>query len=221
METDAAKPKKIYVVDDHPLVRESLANLIGQQLDLTICGEAESAKEAMQGIAELKPDLAIVDISLKDSFGIELIKDLRTAHPEVILLVLSMHDESLYAERVLRLGAMGYIMKQEATKKVIEGIRRVLEGKIFVSENFTQTMAAHFLCGKTPGNQSPVEQFTDRELEIFELLGQGFRSTQIAKTLKVSTKTVHAHCARMREKLNVTSSRELLREAFRWNESNR
>jgi DNA-binding NarL/FixJ family response regulator len=208
------------VVDDHPLVRESLATLINRQPDLVVCGEAESVREAMAGIAASRPDVAVVDLSLKDSFGIELIKDLRVSHPKVILLVLSMHDESLYAERVLRSGAMGYVMKQEATNKVIEGIRRVLEGKIYVSENFTQSMAARFVEGKQPGKGSPVLQFTDRELEIFELLGQGFRTTQIAKMLGVSTKTVHAYCARMREKMSLANSRELLRAAFHWNESN-
>jgi DNA-binding NarL/FixJ family response regulator len=212
--------RKIFVIDDHPLVRESLATLINQQPDLVMCGEAESASEAMAGIAASSPDAAIVDISLKNSFGIELIKDLKVSHPKVVLLVLSVHDEFLYAERVLRSGAMGYVMKQEATNKVIEGIRRVLEGKIYVSENFAQAMAAQFVEGKLPGRSSPFLRFTDRELEIFELLGQGFRTMQIAKKLRVSTKTIHAYCARMREKLNLGNSRELLRAAFRWNESN-
>jgi DNA-binding NarL/FixJ family response regulator len=212
--------RKVFVVDDHPLVRESLANLVNLQPDLVMCGEAESSGEAMTGIAAAHPDVAVVDISLKDSFGIELIKKLRVAHPGVVLLVLSVHDESLYAERVLRSGAMGYVMKQEATNKVLEGIRRVLDGKIYVSESFAQAMAAQFAEGKLPGKGSPVNQFTDRELEIFELLGQGYRTTQIAKMLRVSTKTVHAYCARMRDKMSLGNSRELLREAFRWNESN-
>jgi DNA-binding NarL/FixJ family response regulator len=219
--TAMERKRKVFVVDDHPLVRESLANLVNQQSDLEMCGEAGSAREAMAAIAVSAPDVAIVDISLKDSFGIELIKDLRASHPTVILLVLSMHDESLYAERVLRSGAMGYVMKQEATSKIIEGIRRVLEGKIYVSDNFAQSMAAQFVEGKPAGTGSRVQQFTNRELEIFELLGKGFRTAQIAKMLGVSTKTVHAYCARMREKMSLGNSRELLREAFRWNESNR
>jgi DNA-binding NarL/FixJ family response regulator len=214
------RKRKVFVVDDHPLVRESLSILINQQHDLVTCGEAESAREAMERIAAAQPDVAVVDISLKDSFGIELIKDLRATHPKVVLLVLSMHDESLYAERVLRTGALGYIMKQEATTKIIEGIRRVLEGKIYVSENFTQAMASQFVDGKKSGKGSPVQHFTNRELEIFELLGKGFRTTQIAKMLNVSTKTIHSYCARMREKMDLGNSRELLREAFRWNESN-
>jgi DNA-binding NarL/FixJ family response regulator len=217
--TTIERKRKVFVVDDHPLVRESLANLIDQQPDLVMCGEAENSNEAMAGIAAARPDVAIIDISLKDSFGLELIKKLHVSHPRVILLVLSMHDESLYAERVLRSGAMGYVMKQEATKKVIEGIRQVLEGKIYVSENFAQAMATQFVEGKLPVKGSPVHQFTDRELEIFELLGQGYRTTQIAKMLRVSAKTVHAYCARMREKMSLDNSRELLREAFRWNES--
>ena len=212
---DPERKRKVFVVDDHPLVRESLAILLNRQSDLVMCGEADSAREAMAAIAASSPDVAVVDISLKDSFGIELIQELKTSHPSVIVLVLSVHDESLYAERVLRSGAMGYIMKQEATSKIVEGIRRVLEGKIYVSESFAQ-----FVEGKLPGKRSPVQQFTNRELEIFELLGKGFRTAQIAKMLRVSTKTVHAYCARMREKMSLGNSRELLREAFRWNESN-
>ena len=218
--TGLERKKKVFVVDDHPLVRESLAILVNRQPDLEMCGEADSAREAVAAIAASGPDVAVVDISLKDSFGIELIQDLKSSHPSVIVLVLSVHDESLYAERVLRSGAMGYIMKQEATSKIIEGIRRVLEGKIYVSESFAQSMAVQFVEGKLPGKRSPVQQFTNRELEIFELLGKGIRTAQIAKMLRVSTKTVHAYCARMREKMSLGNSRELLREAFRWNESN-
>jgi len=221
MPPPAAAPKrKVFVVDDHPLVRESLANLVNQQPDLEMCGEAESAGDAITGIAASKPDVAVVDLSLKDNFGVEIIKDLKVSHPEVILLVLSVHDESLYAERTLRSGAMGYVTKQEASGKVIEAIRRVLDGKIYVSENFAHSMAAQLAEGKLPGKRPPVQEFTDRELEIFELLGKGFTTTQIAKMLRVSAKTVHAYCARMREKMSLGNSRELLREAFRWNESN-
>jgi DNA-binding NarL/FixJ family response regulator len=218
--TNAERKRKIFVVDDHPLVRESLAILINRQADLVTCGEAESASEAIAGIAASQPDMAVVDISLRDNFGVEIIKNLKASHPGVILLVFSMHDESIYAERVLRSGAMGYVMKQEATNKIVEGIRRVLDGKIYVSENFTQAAAAQFVEGKLPAKSSPVREFTDRELEIFELLGKGYRTSQIAKMLGVSTKTIHAYCARMREKMSLGNSRELLREAFRWNKSN-
>jgi DNA-binding NarL/FixJ family response regulator len=208
-------------VDDHPLVREWLTNLIHQQADLGVCGEAESGPEAMRAIVHLKPDVAIVDIALKDSSGIELIKDLKRSCPSVAVLVLSMHEESHYAERALRAGARGYIMKRETTRKVIAAIRQVLQGKLAVSEDIATTMAAQFVEGKTLATHSPVEQLSDRELEVFELLGQGRGTRQIAETLRVSVKTVQAYCGRIKEKLNLASATELLREAVRWHESNR
>ena len=215
-----AKPKrKVFLVDDHPLVREWLTNLINQQPDLAVCGETESAPRALQAIAAAQPEVAIVDISLKDSSGIELIKSLKLSHPEVAVLVLSMHDESLYAERALRAGAKGYIMKRETTRKVIEGIRQILDGKVFVSDSVKEALALRLVENKTQTPLSPVEQLSDRELEVFEMLGQGLGTRQIADALRVSIKTVQAYCARAKEKLNVRSATELLREAIRWNES--
>jgi len=214
------KPKrKVFLVDDHPLVREWLTNLINQQPDLAVCGETESAPRALQAIAAAQPDVAIVDISLTDSSGIELIKSLKLSHPEVAVLVLSMHDESLYAERALRAGAKGYIMKRETTRKVIEGIRQILDGKVFVSDSVKEALALRLVDNKTQTPLSPVEQLSDRELEVFEMLGQGLGTRQIADALRVSIKTVQAYCARAKEKLNVRSATELLREACRWNES--
>ena len=214
------KPKrKVFLVDDHPLVREWLTNLINQQPDLAVCGETESAPRALQAIAAAQPEVAIVDISLKDSSGIELIKSLKLSHPEVAVLVLSMHDESLYAERALRAGAKGYIMKRETTRKVIEGIRQILDGKVFVSDSVKEALALRLVENKTQTPLSPVEQLSDRELEVFEMLGQGLGTRQIADALRVSIKTVQAYCARAKEKLNVHSATELLREAIRWNES--
>jgi len=206
--------KTIFLVDDHPLVREWLTNLINQQADLAVCGEAETRPQAMQAILRLKPDVAIVDISLKDSSGIELIKDLKQTMPGTAVLVLSMHEESHYAERALRAGARGYIVKRETTRKVIAAIRQVLTGGIYFSD-----AVATALAGKGVPKQSPVEQLSDRELEVFELLGQGRGTRQIAETLKVSVKTVQAYCARIKEKLNLSSATELLREAVRWHES--
>jgi len=215
-----AKPKrKVFLVDDHPLVREWLTNLINQQPDLAVCGETESAPRALQAIAAAQPEVAIVDISLKDSSGIELIKSLKLSHPEVAVLVLSMHDESLYAERALRAGAKGYIMKRETTRKVIEGIRQLLDGKVFVSDSVKEALALRLVENKTQTLRTPVEQLSDRELEVFEMLGQGLGTRQIADALRVSIKTVQAYCARAKEKLNVGSATELLREAIRWNES--
>jgi len=214
------KPKrKVFLVDDHPLVREWLTNLINQQPDLAVCGETESAPRALQAIAAAQPDVAIVDISLTDSSGIELIKSLKLSHPEVAVLVLSMHDESLYAERALRAGAKGYIMKRETTRKVIDGIRQILDGKVFVSDSVKEALALRLVENKTQTPLSPVEQLSDRELEVFEMLGQGLGTRQIADALRVSIKTVQAYCARAKEKLNVRSATELLREAIRWNES--
>jgi DNA-binding NarL/FixJ family response regulator len=212
--------KRVFLVDDHPLVREWLTNLINQQIDLTVCGESETAPQALQAIAAVKPDIAVVDLSLKDSSGIELIKSLKESQPDVAVLVLSMHDESQYAERALRAGARGYVMKRETTRKVIEAIRRILEGRLYVSEKVAESMASHVAQRKSsePG-RSPVEQLSDRELEVFEMLGQGQGTRQIAESLRVSVKTVQAYCARIKDKLNLTSATELLREAIRWNES--
>jgi DNA-binding NarL/FixJ family response regulator len=217
--SNLAGKKRIFLVDDHPLVREWLTNLIHQQLDLTVCGEAESGPQALETIAALKPDIAIVDIALKDSSGIELIKDLKQRCPNIAVLVLSMHEESHYAERALRAGAKGYIMKRETTGKVIAAIRQVLDGKLYVSESIVSTMAAHFVEGKRLARGEPVEQLSDRELEVFELLGQGRGTRQIAETLHVSVKTVQAYCARIKEKLNLASATELLREAVRWHDN--
>jgi DNA-binding NarL/FixJ family response regulator len=218
--SETAAPKRsVYLVDDHPLVREWLTNLINQQADLTVCGEAESGPQAREGIAAAQPDVAIVDIALKDSSGIELIKDLKQSCPNVVVLVLSMHEESHYAQRALRAGARGYIMKRDTTRKVIAAIRQVLEGKVYVSESVTAAMAEQFMGGKTLAANSPVEQLSDRELEVFELLGQGRGTRQIAESLRVSVKTVQAYCARIKEKLNLASATELLREAVRWHES--
>jgi DNA-binding NarL/FixJ family response regulator len=215
----AIQKKHVFLVDDHPLVREWLTNLINQQADLVVCGEAATAPEAMRGIANSRPAVAIVDISLKDSSGIELIKSLKASHPNLAVLVLSMHDESVYARRALRAGAKGYIMKRETTKKVIEAIRRVLEGKLYVSEAVAETIFTQFVAGKTLPASSPVEQLSDRELVVFDLLGQGLGTREIAERLRVSIKTVQAYCARIKEKLNLGSATELLREAMRQHES--
>jgi DNA-binding NarL/FixJ family response regulator len=211
---------KILLVDDHPLVREWLANLINQQQDLQVCGEAANAAAALGAIESAKPDIAIVDISLEGGSGIELIKNIRALHPEVIVIVLSMHDEMLYAERALRAGARGYIMKREATKKVLQAIRCVLGGKLYVSDQVNSMMAEKFVEGRTAA-ESPVAQLSDRELEVFQLLGRGCSTRQISEQLNVGFKTVQAYYARIKEKLNLTNATELLREAIRWHETHR
>jgi DNA-binding NarL/FixJ family response regulator len=215
------RKKRIFVVDDHPLVREMLTYLINRQPDLLVCGDAESAPEALQKIADCEPDVAIVDLSLRGSSGLGLIKDLGAIRPNLAMLVLSVHDESIYAERVLRRGARGYIMKQEATQRVIEGIYRVLDGNIYISDKIVNARVFQFARAEPPEQRLPLADFTDRELEIFELLGQGYGGAEIASTLGVSTKTVHLYYGRMRERLKLGSLRELLREAMRWHENPR
>jgi DNA-binding NarL/FixJ family response regulator len=210
---------KILLVDDHPLVREWLANLINQQNDLQICGEAPNASAALELTGTAKPDIVIVDISLEGGSGIELIKNIKALYPDVMMIVLSMHDETLYAERALRAGARGYIMKREATKKILQAIHSVLEGKLYISERMNAVMAEKFVDRKPSTASSPVEQLSDRELEVFQLMGRGFSTRQIAEELHVSFKTVQAFHARIKEKLNLTNATELLREAIRWHES--
>ena len=215
-----AKAKtNIFLVDDHPLVREWLTNLIHQQPDLAVCGEAEERPEALEAIGRLKPAVAIVDISLKGASGIELIKDIKSMGLPVAVIVLSMHDESLYAERALRAGARGYIMKRETANKVIAAIRCVMQGKLYVSERLTAAFAEKFLDGNVGQFTSALEQLSDRELEVFQLLGQGQETRQIAEKMHVSMKTVQTFCARIKEKLKLGSATELLREAVRWQES--
>jgi len=206
-------------VDDHPLVREWLTNLINQQSDLKVCGEAGSASEGLKLIATTKPNLAIVDISMEGGSGIELIKNIKAVYPDLAVIVLSMYDESHHAERALRAGAKGYVMKREATKKIIEAIRRILEGKFYLSDAIAQAVTTQFVKGKTLATSSRVEQLSDRELEVFDLLGQGLGTRQIAESLRVGMKTVQSYCARIKDKLNLSSATELMREAIRHYES--
>lgn len=209
---------KIFLVDDHPLVREWLTNLLNQQSDFQVCGETGQAPEAQQRMAAARPDIAIVDITLASGSGLELIKDLKAGHPNVAVLVLSMHDEMLYAERALRAGAGGYIMKSEATQKVIEAVRAVSNGQIFVSPKVSALLAQKLIGGKRGNVALPVEELSDRELEVFQLLGRGFSTRQISEHMHVGFKTVQSYSARIKEKLNLTTINELMREAIRWQE---
>lgn len=211
---------KILLVDDHPLVREGVANLIRQQQDLEVCGEAASEPEALQLIGCAQPDVAVLDLSLENGSGLELIKNVKAMHPAVAMLALSMHDESLYAERALRAGARGYLMKREAARKVIQGIRAVLAGQLFVSEKIAASLAERFVEGRKRVT-SPVDQLSDRELEVFELLGHGQSTRQIADHLHVGFKTVQAYSARIKDKLDLANATELLRAALQWNENQR
>ena len=210
--------KRIFLVDDHPLVREWLTQLIDQQPDLTVCGEAGNAAEAVAALGTARADLAIVDLSLEDSTGLDLIKSLQRLTPAVPVLVLSMHDESLYAERVFRAGARGYVNKRESAQRIVEAVRRVLDGKLYVSEKAAEILAAQTVRGRAHGEPA-IDRLSDRELEVFEKLGQGIGTRQIAEDFSVSIKTVQAYCARIKEKLNVGSATELLREAVRWHDT--
>src|SRR6266581_2259691 len=214
-----ARKSRIFLVDDHPLVREGLANLINQQDDLMVCGEAEDGAEALSGIGAVRPDVALIDISLKNESGLELVKNLEARFPLVALIVLSMHDEALYAERALRAGARGYVMKRETTKSVLTCIRRVLEGGVYVSERVVNAMARRLAASPKTAVASPVERLSDRELGIFGLLGQGRTTSEIAEDLHLSLKTVQAYCARAKEKFGVSSLGELLRAAIRWEDA--
>src|SRR5216684_4486170 len=215
---DIARKRRVFLVDDHPLVREGLANLINHQDDLAVCGEAEDSAGATAGIEKVQPDIALIDISLKNESGLELVKNLDNRFPELAQIVLSMHDEALYAERALHAGARGYVMKRETTKNVLTAIRRVLQGDIYVSDRVVNSMARRMTSRKASA-ATPVERLSDRELEIFRLLGQGRTPSQIAEDLGLSLKTVQAYCARAKEKFAVTSLTELLRAAIRWEDA--
>ena len=211
--------RRIFLVDDHPLVREWLTTLINQKDDLEVCGEAETALAALEAIEKLHPDVAIIDISLASGSGLELIKDLRRSCPKVAPVVLTMHDESLYAERALRAGARGYVMKRETTKKIIAAIRSVVKGGLYVSDEFKNSAVEILLDGRA--GESGVGQLSDRELEVFRMLGQGIETRRVSESLCLSMKTVQAYCGRIKEKLNLANATELLREAVRWWENNR
>jgi DNA-binding NarL/FixJ family response regulator len=214
-----APPRKnrILVVDDHPIVRQGLALLINQEADMLVCGEAEEAMGAMHVLASAKPDVLIVDISLNGPDGLDLLKNVRTTHPTLPVLILSMHDESIYAERALRAGANGYIMKQEATEKVLVALRRILAGEIYVSDRLANKMLKHYITGSGTLRPSSIADLSDRELEVFRLIGEGHGTRQIAEELHLSVKTVESYQAHIKEKLSLRSARELMQHAIQWN----
>jgi len=214
-----AGKSRVFIVDDHPLVREGLTNLINAQDDVIVCGEAKDSAEAIDGIAKERPEVAVIDISLANESGLELIKNLVRQFPQVALIVLSMHDEALYAERALRAGARGYVMKHETSKSVLASIRHVLGGGLYVSERIANRIALRLTSSRRPVASSPVERLSDRELEIFRLLGQGRSPSEIAGDLNLSLKTVQAYCARAKEKFGITSLTELLRAAIQWDDA--
>jgi DNA-binding NarL/FixJ family response regulator len=216
-QNQAVTKKRILVVDDHPIVRQGLTLLINREPDLVVCGEAEETMGAMHVLASARPDVLIVDISLNGPDGLDLLKNLRTTHPNLPVLILSMHDESIYAERALRAGANGYIMKQEATGKVLVAVRRILNGEIYVSDRIANNMLKHYITGSGTLRNSSIADLSDRELEVFRLIGEGHGSRQIAEELHLSIKTVESYQAHIKEKLSLRSARELMQHAIQWN----
>ncbi|MFB6232588.1 MAG: response regulator [Salinibacter sp.] len=209
--------KDIFLVDDHPLLRKGLARTIEAEADLNVVGQVDTAEEALQEVEEAEPDLAIVDISLPGMSGMELIKRLQSRAPDVQILVVSRHDETLYAERCIRAGARGYVMKQEASDDVVSAIRKILNGRIFVSEEINERLLQSMAeGGRERITQSPLEVLSDRELEVFELTGKGASTREIADRLHLSVKTVESYRARIKKKLNFDSANELMQHAVQW-----
>ncbi len=205
---------RILIVDDHPLVRTGLAQLIGDCPDLEVCGEAGDMAEALKLIETARPDLAIVDLSLAGGSGIDLIERIKARHKDVLMLVASMHDETLYAERVLAAGARGYINKQEAQERIIQAVRQVLAGKVYLSQPMTERMLSGMV--DAPNDKRDIDKLSNRELQVFELIGRGIASSQIAEQLNLSPKTIETHQAKIKKKLGLGSAHELTQRAIRW-----
>jgi DNA-binding NarL/FixJ family response regulator len=210
------KTVKILIVDDHPIVREGLAARLGRQPDFEVCGEAEDVADALEKVKTARPDVVIVDLSLKSGQGLDLIKRIKALDMDTKMLVSSMYDESLYAERSLRAGAMGYVNKQEVSEKIIDAIRQVVDGKIYLSPRMTERLLQRAVGAAPQLVQSPFETLTDRELEIFKMIGKGMTTRQIANDLHLSVKTVETHRENIKGKLNLPNSAELSREAVQW-----
>jgi DNA-binding NarL/FixJ family response regulator len=208
--------RKVMLVDDHPVVRHGIAQLIREEPDLTVCGEAESAPAALEVMRRERPELAVVDISLQGTNGIELIKLMRAEMPKLCILMLSMHDESLYALRALRAGARGYVMKGEAIEHLLTAMRKVLDGEIYVSPTFSERLVFKAINALEGGMGSPVDNLSDRELEVLQLLGKGFGTREIAGELHLSIKTIETHRAHIKEKLGLKDAGEMVRFAIDW-----
>ena len=216
-----SRPVKILIVDDHPLVRERLAEVIHEEDDLTVCGEAESRSQALEVLQATGPDLMIVDLTLKESHGLELIKDVQAVAPRTRVLVVSMHDEALFAERCLRAGACGYLTKQEASRNVLAAIRNVLAGEVYLSDSIAKKIVGQVAGRAPPGAGQPVETLSDRELEVLELIGHGLSTRQVAERLHLDNKTVETYRTRIKTKLDLDDANELLQYAIQWVRSSR
>jgi DNA-binding NarL/FixJ family response regulator len=208
--------RAVFVIDDHPIVREGLTQLINREPDLTVCGTAEDIYEALKAMQTLKPDIALADISLKGADGIELIKNLKIRMPALPVLVLSIHDESIYAPRALRAGARGFIMKQEATENVLLALRRVLSGEIYLSKRMANKMLQQFVGAPGTAQKFSIDRLSDRELEVFRLIGQGHGTRRIAEELRLSVKTVESYREHIKEKMTLSDASELVQHAIQW-----
>jgi len=215
-QTTEGRKTKVMIVEDHPLFRERIALLINKEPDMEVCGEADNIRDAMEVIMTSKPDAAVVDITLKGSSGLELIKDMKAQGIELPVLVLSMHDESLYAERVIRAGAKGYITKDEASDKVMQAIRKVVGGEIYLSEGTTSRLLKSLSDGKGNAEGPAINRLTDRELEVFQLIGKGKATREIAESLNLGLTTIDTYRARIKEKLNIRNATELIHQATEW-----
>jgi DNA-binding NarL/FixJ family response regulator len=215
---DSEKKYKILIVDDHPIFCLGMSEVINKEKDLMVCGSEDSAPKAVKAIAELKPDLVIVDISLKDSDGIDLVKEITIRFPGLPVLMLSMYDESLYAERALLAGARGYIMKQEATTLVAQALRKVLKGEIYASANVKEKAFQRLVAQHGPINKSPIEILTDRELEVFRLIGEGLSTREIAGRLHLSIKTIGTYRENIKDKLGLKHYTQLIKMAVFWSQ---
>ena len=220
MKGKSKKTNQVLIVDDHPMMREGLAQLVNREKDLVVAGEADSAARAVEQTAQLKPDLVIVDITLPGRSGLDLIRDIHAVHPAALVLVVSMHEESLYAERVLRAGGRGYVMKQAGGKKLMEAIRQVLGGQIYVSADTSARILETFSRNNNETPATGVQSLSDREFEIFQLIGQGENTRDIAKKLGLSVKTVEVHRLNIKGKLKLATAAELIHFAVRWMQSN-
>jgi DNA-binding NarL/FixJ family response regulator len=216
MKAEKAKKTRILIVDDHPMTRAGLVHLINHQPEMVVDGEAEDAAQALDLLTSKRPDLMLIDITLPGKSGLELVKDVKAMHPDLPMLVLSMHDESLYADRVLRAGARGYITKHEGGDKLMGAIRHVLSGRIYVSESMSAHILEIFSGGQTGIDRSSIQKLSDREFEVFEALGEGLSSHEIAKKLHLSAKTVDAHRANIKTKLKINTTAELISFSARW-----
>lgn len=212
----SGRPARILIVDDHPLLREGLRMRLAAQADLEVCGEAESEDEGFQQVKELEPDLVIVDIALKNGHGLELIKQLKAVRPKLKMLVLSSYDESLYAERCLRAGAKGYLNKQETNEQVVTAVRTVLSGDVYLSPKMAQQFFGKMVRGNDPTQGDAVESLSDREFEVFQLIGRGKSTSLIAQDLQLSVHTIETYREKIRHKLGVQNSAELMQRAVQW-----